>query len=65
MKRIRLLDFVVSFLAGIVVGMVFAGVMLSPKFHQIKCDDGMSEQIEDGVRKTTYIPAQDTCKEKK
>ena len=65
MRRIKLLDFIVTFLAGMVVGIIFAGVMVSPKFHKPQCNDGISEQVENGVRKTTYLPAEDTCKENK
>lgn len=65
MRRIRLLDFIVSFLAGVLVGIILAGVLMSPKLHEMDCDDGYSEQVEDGVVYKTYIPALDTCRSKK
>lgn len=65
MNRMKLLDFIVSFLGGMVVGIIFAGVMVSPQFHKPNCDDGKSVQIEDGVEKHTYAPALDTCKDNK
>lgn len=50
-------------LAGIIIGMLAVSFLQAPSKRT--CDNGISEQIEDGVKKKTYIPANDTCKEEK
>lgn len=47
--------------AGIIGGAV-AACLLSPRSKTVECNDGRSEQVEDGVRYKTYIPALDECK---
>jgi len=63
--------------AGMIIGALM--VALTHNVKKFDCNDGMSEQIESGtsynfgtgryeyapVRKKTYIPANDTCKEVK
>jgi hypothetical protein len=49
-------------LLGILIAMLLAPT--TPKEHRSNCDTGYSTQIEDGVEKITYIPANDTCKNK-
>lgn len=49
--------------AGMVIGALM--VILSNNTKKASCNNGMSEQVEDGVRKKTYVPALDTCKEQK
>ena len=46
--------------AGVVMGALI--VSLSQSAKPANCDTGVSEQVEDGVRKKTYIPALDNCK---
>lgn len=50
-------------LAGAVLGMIAASFTVSPS--KKNCDNGISYQVENGVHKKTYIPANDTCKEDK
>lgn len=61
----KALNITIIFLLGMLFGIVLAGTLLSPEFHKIDCNDGISVQEENGVKKKTYIPALDTCKEKK
>lgn len=61
----KLLDTIIIFLLGVLVGIFVAGLRMSPTFHKIDCNDGMSEQVENGVLYKTYTPALDTCKEQK
>lgn len=61
----KVLNTIITFLLGMLLGIVLAGTLLSPEFHKIDCNDGISEQEENGVKKKTYIPALDTCKERK
>lgn len=49
-------------LLGILIAMLLAPTM--SKEHHSNCDTGYSTQIEDGVKKITYVPANDTCKNK-
>lgn len=70
---------VLLFGAGCIVGMLTDALLNTKAKTAPACEDGMSEQIEvqktydfvDGeykynpVRKKTYIPANDTCKEEK
>lgn len=49
--------------AGILVGAVLMA-MTSPPYTKKKCNDGVSEQIVDGYKVKTYIPALDECKNK-
>lgn len=44
---------------GMIIVAVMASLAVKPK---VDCDNGISEQVENGVRKKTYIPALDTCK---
>ena len=48
--------------AGMIIGAVVVSLAQKPK---VDCNNGISEQVEDGVRKKTYIPSLDTCKEEK
>lgn len=54
----------IAMLLGIIIAMSSALVSATPKEHHSNCDTGYSTQIEDGVEKITYIPANDTCKNK-
>lgn len=58
----KVLDIIIAVLSGFIVGMFLTAFALQPKRIEIKCDDGMSEQVEYGIRKKTYTPALDTCK---
>lgn len=58
----KVLDIIIAVLSGFIVGLILTGLALQPKKLEIKCDDGMSEQVEYGIRKKTYTPALDTCK---
>lgn len=49
--------------AGMIVGALM--VSLSQGAKKSDCNNGISEQVEDGVHKKTYIPALDNCKEVK
>lgn len=58
-----------AFWAGLLLatGMILGAVMVSltqvPK--KADCDNGISEQLKDGVMVKTYMPALDTCKDQK
>lgn len=70
---------VLELLAGFTAGFIAAQIMFGGHNTVAKCDNGISEQIEvettynfatgetekKPVRKKTYIPANDTCKEEK
>jgi len=76
-KAEKVVWMIVYLLAGMILGMLAASIIFSPKNTAAKCNEGMSEQIEvektynfstgkyeeKPVRKKTYIPANDTCKE--
>lgn len=62
--KLKAIDITILVLAGIVLGLIFTALWLYPTKREIKCDDGMSEQVEKGVRIKTYTPALDTCKDK-
>ena len=49
--------------AGMIIGALV--VSLSQGVKKTNCNNGISEQVEDGVHKKTYIPALDNCKEEK
>lgn len=49
--------------AGMILGALM--VTFSQTSKPIDCDNGISEQVENGVRKKTYIPSLDTCKGQK
>lgn len=51
-------------LAGIVIGMVLISLMMPPARKE-NCNTGVYEEVKDGVKIKTYIPAHDTCKENK
>lgn len=61
----KVMDILIAILSGIVVGMIMTAIILQPRKTEIKCDDGWSEQVEDGIHKKTYTPALDTCKDSK
>ena len=48
---------------GMIIGAVMVALSQTPK--KADCNNGISEQIENGVKKKTYIPSLDTCKEQK
>lgn len=49
--------------AGMIIGAVLMAIT-SPPYAKSKCNDGTSEQIVDGHKIKTYIPALDECKNK-
>lgn len=49
--------------AGMILGALM--VTFAQTSKPIDCDNGISEQVENGVLKKTYIPSLDTCKGKK
>lgn len=61
----HILDFILAFIFGILLGVVFAWITLQPKKLDKDCLDGWYEEIENGVRVKTYMPALDTCKEER
>lgn len=49
--------------AGMIIGALM--VTFAQTSKPANCDNGISEQVENGVRKKTYIPSLDTCKDDK
>ena len=49
--------------AGMILGALM--VTFSQTSKPVDCENGVSEQVENGIRKKTYIPSLDTCKEHK
>ena len=64
-KKEKIFWMIVAGLAGVAIGMMIISSMVPPARKVVNCNDGISEQLENGVRKKTYIPAYDTCKEEK
>lgn len=77
-KKERVFWITLELLAGFMAGFMAAHIMFGGH-NTAACDDGMSEQVEvektynfatgeyeyEPVKKTTYIPANDTCKDDK
>lgn len=64
-KKEKIFWMIVAGIAGVAIGMMIISSMVPPARKVVNCNDGKSEQLESGVRKKTYIPAHDTCKEGK
>lgn len=63
MKKTGLiLEIIVAVLCIIAVGLIIYALNVQPA--RLKCNDGVTIQIVDGIKKKTYTPALDTCKDK-
>jgi len=63
-KKEKMFWMILAGLAGVVIGMVIISLMVPPARKE-NCNTGVYEEVKDGVKIKTYIPANDTCKENK
>ena len=49
---------------GMIIGALMVSFTSNTK-KSVDCNDGISEEVKEGVRIKTYMPALDTCKDNK
>lgn len=63
-KKEKMFWLILAGLAGMTIGMVIISMMVPPA-RKTNCNTGVIEEVKDGVKMKTYIPANDTCKDGK
>ena len=63
-KKEKMFWLILAGLAGMTIGMAIISMMVPPS-RKPNCNTGVTEEVKDGVKIKTYIPALDTCKDNK
>lgn len=63
-RKEKMFWLILAGLAGVIIGMVIISIVMPPARKE-NCNTGITEEVKDGVKIKTYIPAHDTCKEDK
>ena len=63
-KKEKIFWLILAGLAGMTIGMAIISMMVPPS-RKPNCNTGVIEEVKDGVKIKTYIPANDTCKDDK
>lgn len=63
-KKEKMFWLILAGLAGMTIGMAIISMMVPPA-RKSNCNTGVTEEVKDGVKIKTYIPANDTCKDDK
>lgn len=63
-RKEKIFWIILAGLAGMTIGMAIISMMVPPA-RKYNCNTGVTEEVKDGVKMKTYIPALDTCKDDK